>query len=500
MPFMLYNTMTRRKEELVPERPGEVRLYACGPTVYDFFHIGNARAFVVFDTLRRVLERRGWRVTYVQNITDIDDKIIQRAQAEGRSAQEVAAEFTRAFFTDLAALNCRPADVTPKATEHIPEIVDLISRLISTKHAYRLGGDVYFSVRRFPAYGRISGKPLDELEEGARVGVDARKRDPLDFALWKAAKPGEPSWSSPWGAGRPGWHIECSAMSMKYLGESFDIHGGGEDLVFPHHENENAQSEAVTGKPLARYWLHNGFLKIDGEKMSKSLGNFMIVRELLTALGEPQVLRLFLLSAHYRSPLDFDLENLDAARTGYHELQRTLERLDNVLEFPAADHPDPDAEVFEEGRKQALARFEAFLDDDLNTAGALGQVFSLANGIKRLIAGKALTLSTRRREVLKLAETDLAGMLEVLGSQVILRERSVDDVRLLRTREEARERKDWALADTLRKELAARGWGVEDTSLGPILSSDRSAEPGREAWARIVRGISKGRDQNGGRA
>ncbi len=500
MPLMLHNTATRSKEALVPAHPGEVRLYACGPTVYDYFHIGNARAFVVFDTLRRVLERRGLRVTYVQNITDIDDKIIRRAQAEGRSAQDVAAEFTRAFVTDLAALNCRPADVTPKATEHIPEILDLVSRLISAKHAYRLGGDVYFSVRSFPAYGRISGKPLDELEEGARVDVDERKRDPLDFALWKAAKPGEPSWPSPWGDGRPGWHIECSAMSMKYLGESFDIHGGGEDLVFPHHENENAQSEAVTGKPLARYWLHNGFLKINGEKMSKSLGNFMIVRELLAALGEPQVLRLFLLSAHYRSPLDFDLENLNAARSGYRELQRTLERLDTVLAFPAAESPDPDAEVFEEGRKQALARFEAFLDDDLNTAGALGQVFSLANGVKRLIAGRTLTLSTRRREVLKLAETDLAGMLEVLGSPVILRERCADDLRLLHAREEARAHKDWARADALRTDLAARGWTVEDTSLGPILSSNLAAGPAGETWERIVRGFSGGSDQAGGRA
>jgi cysteinyl-tRNA synthetase len=319
MALQFHNTLSRRKEDFVPNRPGEVSLYACGPTVYDYFHVGNARAFVVFDTLRRVLERRGYKVTFVQNITDIDDKIINRANKEGRKASEVAEEFAAAFKQDVVAVGNRLADVIPQATEHIPEIIALVEKLIETKHAYVIEGDVYFAVRSFAAYGKVSGKNIEELEEGARVEVDPRKKDPLDFALWKAAKPGEPSWASPWGQGRPGWHIECSAMSMKYLGESFDIHGGGEDLVFPHHENENAQSEAVTGKPLARFWLHNGHLKIDGEKMSKSLGNFRFVRDILTHLPK-QVLRLFLLSAHYRSPLDFNPENIDSVQKRYEEI------------------------------------------------------------------------------------------------------------------------------------------------------------------------------------
>jgi cysteinyl-tRNA synthetase len=472
MPLVLHNTLTGKKELFEPAEKNHVRMYACGPTVYDYFHIGNGRAFVVFDTLRRVLLRRGYQVTFVQNITDVDDKIINRAKQEGRSAAEVAEQFTAAFIEDLAALGCRPADVSPRATEHMADILALIGRLVSSRHAYALdNGDVYFAVRSFKRYGLLAHKNIEELEEGARVEVDPRKRDPLDFALWKAAKPEEPSWPSPWGPGRPGWHIECSAMAMKYLGDSFDIHAGGEDLIFPHHENENAQSQSLTRKPLARVWLHNGFLKIEGEKMSKSLGNFRIVRDLLKVVPH-QVLRLFLLSAHYRSPLDFNAENLDGVRKGYEEFTRTLERLSEVARLTPKEavEPDREAKVFQVGRADALARFEAALDDDLNTAQAIGQLYALANSVKKLVAGKNLTLTGERQEALAQAHQDLLSMSEVLG--IVPELTSVpDEIRAtVRAREDARTRRDWPEADRLRAEVLAQGWAIEDTTLGPLIN------------------------------
>jgi len=470
MALMFLNTLTRRKEVFVPDVPGKVGVYACGPTVYDYFHVGNARAFVVFDTLRRLLQRRGYKVTFVQNITDIDDKIINRANREGRSAAEVAAEFTHAFLEDIAALGNLPADVTPRATEHIAEIIAWVEKLVQAGYAYELAGDVYFSVRSFSSYGKVSGKNIEELEEGARVEVDMRKRDPLDFALWKSAKQGEPSWTSPWGLGRPGWHIECSVMSVKYLGESFDIHGGGEDLIFPHHENENAQSEAITGKPLARFWLHNGHLKIDGEKMSKSLGNFRVVRDILKVIPQ-QILRLFLLSAHYRSPLDFNPENIEGVQKGFEEIWRTLGRLREVLAFPldSAVDFDPQVDAFQLGCEQSLARFEQTLDDDMNTAGALGELYSLANHIKKLLAQKTFRFSDRSREALTQAQSHLRDMIGVFGLDITLPVKSDLILDLEQQRRLARTRKNWGESDRLRQVMEAAGFWIEDMSSGAML-------------------------------
>lgn len=468
MALNIYNTTTRTKGLFEPHEPGKVGLYACGPTVYDYFHVGNARAFVVFDTLRRVLVRRGFEVNYVQNITDIDDKIINRANAEGVTVQVVAEKYTAAFFEDMAALGCLPCQLTPKATEHIPEIIALISRMLEKEHAYVSGRDVFFAVRKFGNYGCLSGKKIDELEKGARVEVNEQKRDPLDFTLWKGAKPGEPAWESPWGEGRPGWHIECSAMSMKYLGESFDIHGGGADLIFPHHENENAQSECVTGKPLAKYWMHNGYLKIDGEKMSKSLGNFWVTRDVLKVIPY-QVLRLFLLSAHYRSPLDFNPENVEAAGVGYHEFKRTLERLAAITGTVMQDDylADEKADVLNNERCRILEKFEFFLDDDLNTAGAIGQLFSLANKIRQVIAGRPKKTFVFL-EIVKRIETDLKGMAGVLGIVPDIVPVPEEILEMITSRNQARADKNWALSDQLRDQITGCGYSLEDTPFGSL--------------------------------
>jgi len=471
MSLFIYNTTTRCKEEFKPQEPGKVKLYVCGPTVYDFFHVGNARAFIVFDTLRRVLERRNFEVIYVQNITDVDDKIINKARSENIAAAAVAQKYTAAFFDDLAALGCRPASLTPKATDHIQEIIDLISRIIEKGYAYVVGGDVFFSVRNFVNYGSLSGKNINELEKGARVEINERKQDPLDFALWKAAKAGEPSWDSPWGPGRPGWHIECSAMSMKYLGESFDIHGGGADLIFPHHENENAQSESVTGKPLARYWMHNGYLKIDGEKMSKSLGNFWIVRDVLKVIPY-QVLRLFMLSAHYRSPLDFNRENVGAAQNGYEELKRTLERLNEILRISLAEDylADEKADALEKERTEISKKFEEALDDDLNTAGAIGQIFTLANKTRQIIASRPRKTFALYK-VLKRIQEDLLDMTGVLGIQPVLQAIPAEIYEMIQKRQAAREEKDYKKADKYKQSILARGYMLEDTVFGTLVST-----------------------------
>ncbi len=464
MPICLFNTATRRKEEFRPASPGKVKMYVCGPTVYDYFHVGNARAFIVFDILRRVLERRGFEVTYVQNITDVDDKIINRARDEGRDPRELAEEFTTAFFQDLEALGCRRADITPRATEHMAEIIGLVSRLLEGHHAYQADGNVFFSVNSFPDYGKLSGKKINELESGARVEIDERKQNPLDFALWKSVKPGEPAWDSPWGPGRPGWHIECSAMSMKYLGESFDIHGGGVDLVFPHHENENAQSESLTGKPLARYWLHNGYLKIEGEKMSKSLGNFWLTRDVLKNIAfrnNYQVLRFFMLSAHYRSPLDFNPENLEAAKNGFEEFEHTLWNLKDLLsrkDISYEEVPDEEAGKLESERKEALAGFDRALDDDLNTAAAMGHLLALANTVRQFIAGHFLKKTT----VLERIKESMLEMADVLGFKPELPEVPEDIHEKRMAREEDRKNKRWQEADEKRCQIGSKGWNLDD--------------------------------------
>ncbi|MBI2554412.1 MAG: cysteine--tRNA ligase [Candidatus Rokubacteria bacterium] len=461
----VYNTLGRKKEELVPLRQGEIRMYVCGVTVYDLSHVGHARSALVFDVIRRYLRYRGYEVRFVRNFTDVDDKIIKRAQEEGVPPRELAERYVEEYRKDMAALGILPADVEPKATDHIPQMVKLIERLVARGVAYPLEGDVYFEVKRFPPYGRLSGKNLEELQAGARVEVDERKRDPLDFALWKASKEGEPAWPSPWGPGRRGWHIECSAMSMHYLGESFDVHAGGEDLVFPHHETEIAQSEAATGHPFVRYWIHNGFVNLGAEQMSKSLGNVLTLKELLRH-HDPEALRLYLLGTHYRNPLDFAAERVA-------EAGRALDRFRNLFEgadrLAAKGTPAPgrDQGLLEEVA-EARRRFEEVMDDDFNTAQAVGVLFDLAH---RLQAFRSkLTQGEAAAGAFLLGVGELLSLGRVLGlfeetspssppMDPALREKIEA---LVRARAEARQRRDWARADRLREELAQLGVTVED--------------------------------------
>jgi cysteinyl-tRNA synthetase len=385
----LYNSLSRQKEEFAPREEGKVGVYCCGPTVYNLVHVGNARPYVTFAVLRSWLRRCGYAATLVENITDVDDKIIAKAQAEGRTSAEVAEEYTQAYHDDMGRLGAalRP-DLEPRATETIPEIVDLCRQLVSSGHAYEAEGSVYFRVRSFPEYGKLSGQRIEELEEGARVDAEPGKKDPLDFAIWKAAKPGEPAWESPWGMGRPGWHIECSAMGLRYLGAGFDVHGGGRDLIFPHHENEIAQSEAA-GLPFARVWMHNGMIRSEGEKMAKSVGNIFLLREVLDRYG-PAVLLMYFLTTHYRSPLEFSLEKLDEAKAAYQRLAETLETAAFRIRTAAKAAARGEVEGHAEQVARARAAFAAHMDDDLNTAGALGELFALASAMfKHLSAADA---------------------------------------------------------------------------------------------------------------
>jgi cysteinyl-tRNA synthetase len=457
----IFNTLSRTKEELVPQRPGEIRMYSCGVTVYDLSHIGHARMMVVFDVISRYLRFTGHRVTFVRNFTDIDDKIIRRANQEGVSAREVSERYVQAFRDDIAALGVQPPEVEPKATEHVAEMIALVESLVARGFAYVVDGDVYFEIRTFPPYGRLSGKNLDDLLAGARVDVDERKRDPRDFALWKAAKPGEPSWPSPWGPGRPGWHIECSAMAMRYLGESFDIHGGGEDLIFPHHECEIAQTEAVTGKPFARYWIHNGMVNLGAEKMSKSLGNTLLIREIVKR-HTPDALRFWILGTHYRNPLEFAEERLV-------EAARALERVwGPVVEARkhAESHAVPPGD---DGLPSDLARyrdaFTAAMDDDFNTPQALGALFEMAHALNRR-QGERPEEFVRGARVLA-ARLGALGLTEPRPADADvpaeIRERIVS---LVRARAEARRRRDFTRADELRAELADLGVTVKDTAQG----------------------------------
>lgn len=470
MSLTLYNDLTRKKEPFVPLHPGRVSFYSCGPTVYDFFHIGNARPFIVFDVLRRYLEHLGYEVTFVQNFTDIDDKMIQRAHAEGVEVSDLAARFIAEYYKDADALGIRRADVAPLATEHIPEIVGIIERIIGNGHAYVSDGDVYFDVRSWPGYGKLCKQGLDELEAGARVEVGERKRDPLDFALWKAQKPGEPAWDSPWGRGRPGWHIECSAMSSKYLGTTIDIHSGGVDLTFPHHENEIAQSEAATGEPFVRFWLHNGFLLIDKEKMSKSLGNFMTARAARQKYP-PLAIRLFMLSAHYRSPINFAPEGLEQAERGVARLRNCR----SDLAFARRTRVDEraDAGDFPAKLKRLDAEFHAAMDDDFNTAAAVGVLFEIVKAINtRLKEHPALPSAFFDAAEAELEKID--GILGVIGPEELPKEEGPegegpDDAeieRLIGERNAARKAKDFARSDAIRDRLAERGVALEDTPQG----------------------------------
>ncbi|MGE5190272.1 MAG: cysteine--tRNA ligase [Gemmatimonadota bacterium] len=382
MALVVFNTMGNRKEPFVPVTPGQVRMYVCGVTVYDLCHIGHARANVAFDIIVRYLRYRGYGVKYVRNFTDIDDKIIRRAAERHTDCPTIAKTYIDAFYEDFDRMGLLRPDVEPRATDHIPEIVDLVRRLVAAGKAYAVDGDVYYAVKSFPGYGKLSGKNTDDLLAGARVDVDERKKDPLDFALWKASKPGEPWWESPWGRGRPGWHIECSAMALKHLGETFDIHGGGRDLVFPHHENEIAQSEGVSGRTFARYWVHNGFVNVDSEKMSKSLGNFFTLREVLAKV-KPEVLRFFFASSHYRSPIDYSEQSLAEARAGLDRLYRAREKAEACRAAGASASAPPGDDAFLPVR-EAPKRFAEAMDDDFNTAAALGHLFDAVRALNRL--------------------------------------------------------------------------------------------------------------------
>ena len=461
--MQIYNSLTRKKEEFVPLHEGKVNIYACGPTVYDYFHIGNARPFITFDVLRRQLEREGYDVNFVQNFTDIDDKMIRRANEEGITVRELGDRFIQEYFVDAAALGIRPATVHPKATEHISDIIALIEKLIEKGHAYAVpGGDVYYRVSSFPGYGKLSGQTVEEREMGAseRLDVETDKESPADFALWKAEKPGEPSWDSPWGKGRPGWHIECSAMSMKYLGETLDIHCGGKDLLFPHHENEIAQSEGATGKPFARYWMHNGFINIDNQKMSKSLNNFFAVRD-ISKEYDPEAVRLFMLSAHYRSPINFSRDQIEAANASLTRLYTARDHLIFQRENGEDRPMNEKEEAFAARLKEYEARFDAAMDDDLNTADALGAIFELVRDANVEIQDGA------SREAAAKALESLNAICGVLGLLTKNADALPEEIqKMVEERAEARKNKDWKRSDELRDAIRDAGYILEDTKQG----------------------------------
>ncbi|NLX91794.1 MAG: cysteine--tRNA ligase [Firmicutes bacterium] len=461
----LYNTSSRKKENLQPVKEGKIGIYACGPTVYDYFHIGNARVFLVFDVLRRYLQYRGYKVTFVQNFTDIDDKMIKRADELKISVEELAGRYIRAYQEDAEALGILPADYHPRATHHIPQIIALIEKLMENNLAYELEGDIYFHVPSFPSYGKLSHQNLEELSLGARVEIDERKRHPMDFALWKKEKPGEPSWESPWGRGRPGWHIECSAMSMAYLGETLDIHGGGQDLIFPHHENEIAQSEGATKRLFARHWLHVGYLNIEEEKMSKSLGNVLTVRELIKEI-DPMVLRFFMLSAHYRSPINFSREQLMQAGKALERLNTLLYKLRERLERVAEGVPVQEEQELLNFLTASRKRFLEVMDDDFNTAEGTAVLFELARKTNVYLD----RFPEQKRNVLQPIldfyneVNNIFGFLQKGFEPVSALEKEIEE--LINTREKARREKNWALADAIREQLKERNILLEDTPHG----------------------------------
>ena len=456
----VYNTLTRRKEELVPLKEGEFGIYACGPTVYNYIHIGNARPICVFDVLRRYLEYRGYKVNFVQNFTDIDDKIINRANEEGSDFKTVSEKYIAEYWTDAHGLGVRDATVHPKATENIGEIIDIISTLIEKGFAYEVQGDVYFSTKKFAEYGKLSHQPLEDLEEGARINVGELKKDAVDFALWKAAKPGEPWWESPWGKGRPGWHIECSAMSRKYIGRTLDIHCGGQDLIFPHHENEIAQSECCNGAPFSRYWMHNGFITVDNEKMSKSKGNFFTVRDVAAQFGyEP--IRYLMISCQYRSPINYSYDSLEQCKNALERLYNCRDAMDFALEKAADGALD---EAVKSAADRHIADFCAAMDDDLNTADAISALFELVRDINKDV----LTDSPVKENVEYVSAKfdEMTGVLGLLYNRK--KETSLDDEveALIAARAEARKNKNWAEADRIRDQIKAMGIVLEDTPQG----------------------------------
>ncbi len=456
----LYNTMSRKKEELLPQQGKQVNIYACGPTVYNFIHIGNARPICAFDVLRRYLTWRGYTVKYVQNFTDVDDKIIKRANEEGSSAAQVAEKYIAEYKTDAHGLNVMDADVHPQVTTCMQDIIDFVKALVDSGHAYEADGDVYFRTASFPEYGKLSKNSMEDLQAGARIGVDERKESALDFAVWKAAKPGEPYWDSPWGKGRPGWHIECSAMSRKYLGDTLDIHCGGQDLIFPHHENEIAQSESVTGKPLANLWMHNGYINVDNKKMSKSLGNFFTAREVAEKYGY-EVVRYMMVQAHYRSPINYCVELLDACKASLERLYTCRDTLDRAIANAPAGAADPDSLALFDQRKQA---FITAMDDDLNTADGVSVLFDLVRDLNTRSNDPATTKDTLTAGA-KLFD-ELTGVLGLLYNRKQENEIPAQVQELVDARTAARKAKDFAEADRLRDEIAALGYAVKETRQG----------------------------------
>lgn len=456
----LYNTLTRSKQEFVPIKPGEVKMYSCGPTVYNFFHIGNARPFIIFDTLRRYLEYKGYKVDFVQNFTDVDDKMINKANELGISVKQLADEYIAEYFTDAQGLGIKKATVHPRATENIDAIIELVSELEKRGYAYNVDGNVYYRTKKFKDYGKLSHQPLEDLESGARIDINEDKEDPMDFALWKKQKPGEPAWESPWGMGRPGWHIECSAMANRYLDKTIDIHSGGQDLIFPHHENEIAQSEAANGCCFANYWIHNGYINVDNKKMSKSLGNFFTVRDVAKEF-DYEVIRFFMLSAHYRSPINFSKDLMESAKSALGRIYTCLDTLD-FLEKSAEDRAENEEEskviAGLDGHKQ---RFIAAMDDDINTADAISAIFELVSDVNKVIT------QNPSKEVCKkcaAAIRELGAVLGLLGKE---KEGTDNDIQsIVAERAEARAAKDWAKSDELRDKLKEMGYIVKDTPQG----------------------------------
>ncbi len=476
----LYNTLSGKKEDFVPVAPGQVKMYVCGITVYDHCHIGHARSSIVFDIMRRYLAFRGYHVTFVKNFTDIDDKIINRAKQEGIAWNEVAEKYIAEYYQDMDQLGVDRADIEPKATEHIQEIIDITRGLVDKGYAYAVGGDVYFQIDTFSDYGKLSKRDLDDMIAGARVDVNERKRNPMDFALWKASKEGEPSWDSPWGSGRPGWHIECSAMSRKHLGNTFDIHGGGADLTFPHHENEIAQSEAFTGKPFAKYWVHNGFITVDKEKMSKSLGNFFTIKEILSKFDAEPV-RFFLLSTHYRSPIEFSDEQLKEAEVSIDRYYTTALRVrDFLVQDNAKEKAGSEEKAFEEMLDKFKDRFTEAMDDDFNTALAIGNIFELIRMLNKYLDGKpsgsrAAALVKRTEGLLK----EAGGILNIFSripeewNKALMRFKCPNVTEefiasKIEERQKVRGSKDWAAADAIRRELEDKGVVLEDKKEGTV--------------------------------
>lgn len=462
----IYNTLTKKKEEFIPIEEGKLKMYVCGPTVYNYIHIGNARPLVVFDTVRRYFEYKGYDVTFVSNFTDVDDKIIAKAKEEGVDASELAKRYIQEFETDARKLSVREASIHPRATQEIDGMITMISELIKKGHAYEKHGTVYFKTRSFQEYGKLSKKNIDDLEAGARIAVSEEKEDPMDFVLWKPKKEGEPAWDSPWGEGRPGWHIECSVMSRKYLGDQIDIHAGGEDLIFPHHENEIAQTECCTGKEFARYWMHNAFVNVDNRKMSKSEGNFFTVRE-IGAVYPLSVLRFFLLSVHYRSPINFSKEIMEASKNGLERIQTAAEQLKHLLTYKKEQN-QTDTKLTEEEtllvqKLETLhQKFDASMEDDFNTADAVTAIFEIVRLANTTLNGDS------SYEILQLAYSKLLLLCDILGLEALKKKETLEEEveHLIALRQEARKAKDFKKADEIRETLTKMGILLEDTREG----------------------------------